>query len=199
MPYPYGERIVLYRDGTEVADVLGGVDPYENRLVLDPDVDVAGGDIAVFRGLTRRVIGFPLRWVNPLTGWQAGIMAPVEPAPIVMPDLADIHRPNGQPVIDEASGDLIYPPGGLVWSGPCHIEPGIGEGTNVTDLATERISNLTSVATVPMTCINVAPDDLMTVTRSRDGRLLIISLVVIGVRINSDGFTRDLLVRDNQG
>lgn len=197
--FAHGERIRLYRNGSLVADTYGGIDPYENRLVLDPGVNVAGGDIATFRGLTRRVNGFPLVWRSPFTGWDAGIMAPVEEAPVVMPDLAEIHRPDGAPTLNATTGVLTRVPGALVWSGPCHIEPGIGEGTNVTDLATERISNLTSVATVPTDCDDARPDDLMTVTQSRDTRLLVTQLVVIGVRVSSDGFTRDLLVRDNQG
>lgn len=197
--YPYGDRIQLYRDGVLIADVRGGIDPYENRLVLPPGVDVAGGDIATFRGLTRRVNAFPMVWDNPFTGWHAGIMAPIEPAPQVMPDLAELRRPKGQAMINEATGDLTYAPGALVWSGPVYVEKGIGEGTNVTDLATERISNLTHIATVPMDCTDAQPDDLLYVTQSRDERLMTRELVVIGVRVNSAGFTRDLLTRDNQG
>lgn len=197
--YGHGEAIGIYRGGVLVAQTRGGFDPYENRLILNYGTDVAAGDVATFRGFTRRVTGEPLVWRSPFTGWEAGVMAPVEAGPVLMPDLGRINRPGGQPVINETTGTLTYPEGDLLWTGPVLVEPGIGQGTNTDLMATQRISNMTHVATVPLTCIDVMPDDVLRVTSSRDQRLITRDLVVIGVRLTSSGLTRDLLVRDNQG
>lgn len=197
--YAFGEPVQVSRGGQPLRTLYGGVDWAEHRLFLEPGSDVRQGDLASFRGLTRRINANPQVWYNPMTGWDAGTVAYFDPDPAFLPDWGHIRRPSPQPTLNEETGELAYTPGPQVWSGPCLVVPGIGQGINPNDFAGQRTSAMTHVITVPLDCTDVMPEDLFFVTTSRDPLLTTRTLVVIGVRLTSTDETRDLLVRDNQG
>lgn len=70
-------------DGCGVADG-GSLEPVQDArnavdsdfdVILPPGSDVTSKDRLVVRGLVCEVAGRPFDWLNPLTGWQPGMIA----------------------------------------------------------------------------------------------------------------------------
>lgn len=184
------EPVSIARTG---ADYPALVDPREFRLYFDAGADVRVGDVAGFRGYTRRIAVLPELWNG------AGLVAAYEEAPTYLPDLGQLLRPTGgPPVLDEDTGEMVPPDPDEVGSPvACRVEPTESDGTTPF-VGQQAIGKVPFVITVPLTVTNVAPGDLFRVTTSRDARLLTRTLVITGVRASSTATDRELIGFDPQ-
>jgi hypothetical protein len=183
------ESVTVQRTG----EILSGlVDPREHRLYLPEATDVVPGDVAAFRGYTRRIAVLPELW------WGAGLVAEFEPGPAYLPDLGRLLRASSSaPVVDEESGIITPPDADLVWSGACKVEPTESDGSTPL-LGEQRLGRIPFVVTVPLALTDVQAGDIFDVTSSRDGLLVSRNLTVTGFRMSSTAETRELLAFDIQ-
>lgn len=190
MTLPY-EPVTIARTS---ATLQGLVDPHERRLYLALGVDVQVNDVAGFRGYTRRLVAVPEVWAT------AGVVAEFEDAPAALPDLGALYRASGDPpVLDENTGEYGPPvDDDPLWTGACRVEPAQSDGSNP-EIGDQQVGIVPFVVTVPLALIDVRTGDLFKVSSSRDGRLLVRTLVVKAVRASSTGLVRELLAFDNQG
>lgn len=168
------------------------VDPLESRLYFPVWADVQAGDVAGFRGYTRRISTMPAVWNG------AGVVAELEDAPTFLPDLGRILRPSSEPGVPDPDTGIIAPPDAvLVWSGPCNVAATQSDGT-VVDIGEQRLGRVPFLVTVPLAVTDINVGDIFDVTQSRDGLLVTRNLVVSGFRMSSTSTTRDLLAFDSQ-
>lgn len=188
MGLPY-EPVTIARTG----EVLRGlVDPAERRIYLPLGTGVVAGDVAGFRGYTRRIVDTPEVWAT------AGVVATFEDAPPYLPDLGRLLRGAGPPVLNEETGDLELVDPVTLWSGACSVESRDSEGATP-EIGDQQVGIVPFVVTVPLALIDVRRGDLFETTQSRDGRLSQRGLMVTAVRASSSALVREVLAFDNQG
>jgi hypothetical protein len=199
MLFPAGEPVLVTRNGVTVAELPGGIDPLENRVYLPFGADVRGGDTLSFRGLTRTTSQDVQDWRNPFTGWQAGSVVILDPAPATLPDLGQLLRNSmAAPVLDEETGALVFTDDDPVWTGPVKAEAADSQGLTP-ELGTQRVGVVPFLLTVPLSLVDVKAGDQFRVLQSRDSRLTTRLLTITAVRASSTSLTRDLVAFDNQG
>lgn len=183
------ESVTVQRTGRVLSAL---VDPRELRLYLPLGADVVAGDVAGFRGYTRRITELPQLWNG------AGVVASYEDAPAFLPDLGSILRPSTDaPVLDPDTGELVPGAATTVWSGACKVEPTESDGSAV-QIGEQRLGRMPFVVTVPLSVTDVQAGDIFQVTQSRDGLLSSSFLTISGFRMSSTALTRELLAFDTQ-
>lgn len=192
------EAVTVVRDGATVDVLQGAYDPLEGRVYLPYGADVLSGDTISVRGLTRTTSADRQDWHNPFTNREAGSVVILDAAPASLPDLGQLLRGGGSPVLDETTGELTPTAGTQVWSGACLVEPAQSDGSNP-EIGDQQVGIVPFTVTIPLAVTDVRPGDLFKVTSSRDQRLLTRTLVVKAIRASSTALTRTLLAFDNQG
>src|SRR5437868_12546022 len=174
------QSVVVQRTGS---DLPGLIDQLERRIYFRGLPDVVAGDSLAFQSRVRRVEAQPVVW------GQTGLVVSYEDAPAVLPDLGQLLRGGGIPVLDETTGDLTVTAGAQVWSGACLVEPAQSDGSNP-EIGDQQVGIVPFTVTVPLAVTDVRPGDLFKVTSSRDQRLLTRTLVVKAIRASSTALTR---------
>lgn len=195
MNYPCGDLVTVLRNGDQVAETLGGFDPAGLLLYLPDGTDVAEADTLGLRGAVYRADTVPEVWLNPFTGWEAGVV--VHLVLVEFPDQAVLERP-GAPVWDRDANTQV-PGWTVIWSGPVLVEtpPSVA---GVEALAAEqRLTLMPLLVSAPLELTDVRPDDRLTVTSSADPWLVGRGLEVTRVRGGSLVTLRQFSVIDNQG
>lgn len=175
------------------ARLTAWVDPLEHRLYLDDaSTDVRAGDVLALRNTTRRVTSEPQVWTG------AGLVVLYEAASALLPDLGQVLRGSGAPVLDEDTGELTVPGSTSHWTGPCLVEPAQSDGLTP-ELGEQRVGIVPFLVTVPLALVDVRSGDQFRITQSRDARLTTRLLTITGVRASSSSLVRQLVAFDNQG
>jgi hypothetical protein len=197
--FPAGDQVLVVRNGSTVGDFQGAFDPAEGRVYLPFGADVRGGDTISFRGLVRTTSADAQDWRNPWTGWEAGSVVVLDPAPASLPDSGELFRnPPAAPVLDENTGELVFSADDPIWTGPCLAEAENAQG-NDPELGGQRVGIVPYLITVPLSLVDVKSGDRFRVTQSRDQRLITRLLTITAVRGSSTGLVRELVAFDNQG
>lgn len=197
--YPHGDQVTIERAGDPVGEVLGAFDPQELVLYLPDGTDVARADDVGLRGATYRVGSAPEVWVNPWTGWRAGVVVRLEvlAGATELPDTATLERP-GAPVWDRDANTEV-PGWTTIWTGPVLVETPTGASGTDAQAAEQRLSIQPMTVNAPLELVDVQPDDRLTVTTSSDPRLVGRPLQVTRVKAGSLATLRQFSVIDNQG
>jgi hypothetical protein len=199
MAFPAGERVTVTRGGLLVVDDLAAFDPAEGRVYLPFGADVRGGDTISIRGLTRTTSLDAQDWRNPWSGWAAGSVVVLDPAPAALPDLGSLFRnTTSAPVLNEDTGVLVFPEDDPIWTGPVKAEAAESQGLTP-ELGTQRVGIVPFLLTVPLSLVDVKSGDQFRVSQSRDSRLTTRLLTITAVRGSSTSLTRELVAFDNQG
>jgi hypothetical protein len=195
MIFDHGDLVVIERGGNPVGEALGAFDPALLVLYLPEGADVAEGDAITLRGSSYRIKGDPEVWVNPWTGWDAGIAAHLEL--VLLPDQAVLER-AGPPVWDRDLNTQV--PGWVtIWTGPVLVETPPSVAGIEAPAAEQRLTLMPMLVTAPLELIDVQPDDRLTVLSSRDPFLVGRRLEVTRIRGGSGVNLRQFSVIDNQG
>lgn len=181
------EPVAIARTG-EVLSAL--IDPQMRKLYLSVGADVQAGDVAGFRGYTRRIVEMPHLWAT------VGVVAQFEESPAYLPDLGTLSRP-GEPTFDSGTGDYA-PTSTQVWTGACLVETAQAAGSDA-EIGEQRVGIQPFLVSVPLSVLDIRPGDLFKVTASRDGRLLTRTLVVQKTEAGSSALLRVFRAIDNQG
>jgi hypothetical protein len=191
-----GEAVTIFRDGSPIGILAGGIDPAANKIYVGAGADVLQGDTAAFRGVLRRIIQIPQVWLNPFTGRSAGTVLEHEDAPAFMPDLGLLERMS---VAESWDGSTLTPAVWVTaWSGAVHVEPSESEGA-LARVAEQGVGVVPFLVHAPLALEDVRPEDRLTVTSSRDGRLETVTLNVTHVVSGSSFTTRQFRAIENQG
>jgi len=86
-------------------------------------------------------------------------------AEALMVDACTITRGTSSQTFDPATGEYVTTPGETVYTGPCRVRPA-GTSDRVVDAGGQAVSLFPFVASVPITAVRFAVDDLVTVTAS---------------------------------
>lgn len=169
------------------------IDPRERRIYLPSGTDVLGGDTATFDGKPWRITEAPEVWDD------AGIVATFDTEPALLPDSGALFRNvTTSPVLNEETGELVFPADVPAWSGPCSAEPSESQGLTP-ELGGQRVGVVPFLITVPLSLTDVRTGDQFKVTQSRDPRLATRVLTITAVRGSSSSLVRQLVAFDNQG
>ncbi len=186
------EPVSFTRAGAVTYSGAGAFDPSTCIWYLEPDVDVQVGDVADFRGQTRRVIEAPQPWLN------AGTTVVVAAA-AAFPDHGTLYRPTGGG-FDRTTRTYVSPTDVEVWSGPCLVMVSTStRGGSGLDVAEQVVTTQTLTIEAPPTLTDIGPDDVFVVDQSGDARIIGRRLTVTQVQAGSDGAARTFRVLDNQG
>lgn len=180
------EPVGVARTGSSL---IGLVDPDQRKIYLDPGVDVQRGDVLGFRTWTRMALS--------VQSWQgAGLVVEFEDGPSLLPDLGLLERRSGT-TWDQTSNQNTDT-WGSVWSGPCRVDSAASISSGGSNIGEQEIQTQPFQVTFPLSVIDVEPGDRLTVTASRDGRLLVRKLTVQRTLAASLGQERLVLAREEQ-
>jgi hypothetical protein len=194
----FGEAVQFYRDGTALVSLSAAVDPRANCLYLDGLTGVLAGDLAVYRGFTRRVVAAPELWQSPWTSARNGSLIQLEAASPFLPDVGVLARKTSEASFDAVTGVDTPAVWVDVWSGACSVEAAPVSGMDAT-VAEQQVGVQPFTIMAPLALADVRPDDKFTVSSSRDLRLLVRTLTVTRVAAGSSALVRTFTAIDNQG
>lgn len=115
---------------------------------------------------------------------------------VLMRDTCTVDRKDGDPVLDETTGELeqLYE---TVYTGACRLKP---RSSSETEWGEREVSLQQLVAVLPWDAsAQVRREDRLTVTASDDAWLIGRPLEVIGISLAGTSTARRLLVEDKEG
>lgn len=119
-------------------------------------------------------------------------------AETLMGDSGQLLRPNGKPVLNEATGAYVPAPPTKLYEGKGRLRTRDVNGSAV-DIGDQRVTTVGLLLNLPLTVTDVRPGDQWKVVTSADPRLVGLTLTVAAVRSSSSAVQRELLIIDNQG
>jgi hypothetical protein len=97
---------------------------------------------------------------------QQKIMAGRRAAEALMVSKVKITRAGGQPVLDEDTGDYVYPPPTVVYTGKCRLRlPNLN--VKQVDAAGQQLVVQQSVLSIPLAAVGVKPNDVAEITHNQ--------------------------------
>jgi hypothetical protein len=98
---------------------------------------------------------------------QQQIMAGRRAAEALMVSKVKITRPgSGQPYLDEETGDYVYPPPTVVYTGKCRLRlPNLN--VKQVDAAGQQLVVQQSVLSIPLAAVGVKPNDVAEITHNQ--------------------------------
>jgi len=183
------EPVTFTRNGAVVLHGVGAYAPDTRSWYLEADVDVCAGDLALFRGVTRRVAEPAQRWLG------AGSVVIVA-ADDAFADRGALLRPTGGG-FDRTTRTYVPAVDAPVWDGPCTITS-VDQGAE-TEVAEQGITIQVLEVETPVALADVRPDDVFVPSASADPRLVGRRLVVTRIQAGSTAAARTFRVIDNQG
>jgi hypothetical protein len=97
---------------------------------------------------------------------QQQIMAGRRAAEALMVSKVKITRAGGQPVLDENTGDYVYPPPTVVYTGKCRLRlPNLN--VKQVDAAGQQLVVQQSVLSIPLAAVGVKPNDVAEITHNQ--------------------------------
>jgi uncharacterized protein DUF6093 len=169
------------------ASLEGLVDPTERRIYLDFGVDVLRGDTLGFRTWSRRALTVD-SWRN------AGVVVEFEDGPSWLPDAGTLARKGSAWNSGSNQNTITWT---TVYSGPCRVDSAASTAPS-SEIGQQSIQLQPYTVLFPRTLIDVEPGDRLTVTSSRDGRLLVRTLFVQRTLADSQAQDRVVLMREEQ-
>jgi len=185
--------IVITR-GTTTTNVTGWVAPaYANVAGEQPAraylEDAEQGTLATGDALTASGVTYAVEAV----GWWPPDSIEAVLAGTDLPDTCTIERQTSSTF--NATTNIVTATWAVIWSGPCDIQIGAGTTPVVVDNASEPMVVLRGLAKIPASA-DVEPGDRLTVTASRDDRLVGAHLAISAVQLDTTPALRVLNVSD---
>ncbi|QYC44936.1 hypothetical protein Nocox_36910 [Nonomuraea coxensis DSM 45129] len=114
----------------------------------------------------------------------------------LMRDTCVIERKDGEPVLDEETGQLEQP-WTTVYTGVCRVKP---RSSSETEWGEREVTLAQLVVSLPWdTAPQIQREDRVRVMESEDGWLIGRHLDVVGVSLSGTATARRLLVEDREG
>jgi len=112
-----------------------------------------------------------------------------------LPDTCTIDRQTGTAF--NATTNLVTKTWTSIWSGACRVEVGTGvSAPGLLENAAELMTSLRGLVQVPASVVDVAQGDRVTITASRDARLVGTHLAITAVQMDTTPALRNLNVSD---
>lgn len=186
--------IVITR-GTATTSVTGWVAPayaavageQPARVYLE---DATQGLLATGDALTASGVTYAVEAV----GWWPPDSIEAVLARTDLPDACTIDRQTANTF--DPDTNIVTSGWAVIWSGPCDIQIGAGATPVVIDNAAEPVVVLRGLAKIPASVTDVEEGDRLTVTTSRDARLVGSHLAISAVQMDTTPALRVLNVSD---
>jgi hypothetical protein len=112
-----------------------------------------------------------------------------------LPDTCTIERQTATAF--DATTNLVTKTWSVIWSGACRVETGTGvSAPGLLENAAELMTSLRGLVQVPASVVDVGQGDRVTITTSRDARLVGAHLAITAVQMDTTPALRNLNVSD---